>query len=173
MDYFRILVWLLPIVFMLHDFEEIIFLKTWINKNKYHLAEKFPKISKKLLPRFEKLSTSGFTVAVAEEFVLLSLITITSIIFNNYLLWLAAFMGFFIHLFIHIGQGIILKRYIPGIITSFLALIYCIYTFNEIITNNIFSSSQIIFWTIIGCLLLGINLLFAHKLGEIFDKNKN
>jgi hypothetical protein len=155
---------------MLHDFEEIIFFKAWINKNKNYLEEKFPKISKRFLARLEKLSNQGFVVAVAEEFVLLSLITLCSILFNNYLLWLAAFMGFFIHLVIHLGQWIILKRYIPGIITTFFALIYCTYTFHEIIRNNIFSSSQIIFWTIIGIGLVGINLLFAHKLGEIFDK---
>jgi hypothetical protein len=155
---------------MLHDFEEIIFFKTWINKNKYDLKEKYPKIAKRFLARLEKLSTQGFAVAIAEEFILLSLITLGSTLFNNYLLWLAVFMGFFIHLLIHLGQTIILKRYIPGIITTFFALIYCIYGLHEIITNNIFSTSQIIFWTIIGIGLVGINLLFAHKLGEIFDK---
>jgi hypothetical protein len=172
MDNFSVIVWLFPIVFMLHDFEEIIFFKPWINKNKEYLTEKLPKISKRFLPHINNLSTSGLALAVAEEFVLLSLITLGSVLFDNYLLWLAAFMGFFLHLLIHIGQWIILKRYIFGIWTSFFALIYCVYTFHEIIVNNIFTSSQIILWTIIGCGLLGINLFFAHKLGEMFDKKQ-
>jgi len=35
---------LLPVVFMIHEFEEIIFLKYWINKDKDYLHNKFPKI---------------------------------------------------------------------------------------------------------------------------------
>ena len=170
MDKYSTIIWLLPIVFMIHDFEEIIFFKSWINKNKDYLTEKFPKISERFLPRMENLSTSAFALAVAEEFLLLSLITVTSVLFNNYLLWLAAFMGFFIHLLVHLGQWIILKRYIPAIWTTFLALIYCGYSLHKIISDNVFQLSEIVLWTIIGFGLVGVNLLFAHKLAEKFDK---
>ena len=169
MQSYSLLVWLLPIVFMVHDFEEIIFFKSWINKNKDYLTAKFQKISKHFLPQMENLSTSAFALAVAEEFVLLSLITVGSVIFDNYLLWLAAFMGFFVHLLLHLGQWFILKRYIPAIFTTFFALIYCIYTLHEIIENNIFQTSEIFLWTIIGFVLVGANLLFAHKLAKKFD----
>jgi len=165
-----ILIWLLPIVFMIHDFEEIIFFKSWINKNRNYLYENFPKITNKLLPRYDKLSTAGFALAVAEEFVLLSLITVFSIIFNNYFLWLAVFMGFSIHLIMHIALGIIIKRYIPSIATSFIVLVYCIYTLYILLSNNIFSIPEIVLWTIIGLVLMGVNLLFAHKLGESLGK---
>ena len=171
MDNYSTIIWLLPIVFMIHDFEEIIFFKQWINKNKDYLTEKFPKISKRFLPRFNSLSTSAFAVAVAEEFVLLSLITLGSVLIGNYVIWLAAFMGFFVHLLMHLGQWIILKRYIPAIGTTFFALIYCTYTLYVIIANNIFRISEIVLWTIIGLVLLVSNLIFAHKLAEMFDKN--
>jgi len=55
MDNYSTIIWLLPIVFMIHDFEEIIFFKSWMNKNKDYLIEKFPKISKHFLPRFVNL----------------------------------------------------------------------------------------------------------------------
>ncbi len=170
MEKYSILVWLLPIVFMIHDFEEIIFFKPWISKNRDYLTAKFPKISKRFLPRMEILSTSAFALAVAEEFILLSLITAGSVIFENYFLWLAAFMGFFVHLLVHLGQWIMLRRYIPAILTTFFALIYCIYTLYEMIENNLFQTSEIVLWTIIGFGLVGLNLLFAHKLAEKFDK---
>ncbi|MDR0207512.1 MAG: HXXEE domain-containing protein [Bacteroidales bacterium] len=159
-------------MFMIHDFEEIIFFKPWINKNRDYLTEKFPKISKRFLPRMENLSISAFALAVAEEFVLLSLITVGSVIFDNYLLWLAAFMGFFVHLLVHLAQWIILKRYIPAICTTFFALIYCVYSLYEIISNNVFQISEIILWTIIGFGLVGVNLVFAHKLAEEYDKRQ-
>jgi amino acid transporter len=172
MDKYSTIVWLLPIIFMIHDFEEIIFFKPWINKNKDYLTDKFPKLSKRFLPRMENLSTNAFALAVAEEFLLLGLITFGSVLFDNYLLWLAAFMGFFVHLLVHLGQWIILKRYVPAIWTTLFALIYCIYTLYEIIGNNIFQTLEIILWTIIGFGLVGGNLLFAHKLAEMYDKRQ-
>jgi len=172
MEKYSLIIWLLTIVFMIHDFEEIIFFKPWINRNKGYLTKKFPKISKRFLPRMENLSTSAFTLAVAEEFLLLSLITVGSVLFDNYLLWLAAFMGFFVHLLVHLGQWIILKRYIPAIYTTLLALIYCVYALCEIIFNNVFLISEIVLWTIIGFGLVGVNLLFAHKLAEMYDKRQ-
>lgn len=170
MDKYSIIIWLLPIVFIIHDFEEIVFFKSWINKNKDYLTEKFPKISKRFLSRFNNLSTSAFALAVTEEFVLLSLITLGSVLFDNYLLWLAAFMGFFVHLLAHLAQWIVLKRYIPAIGTTFLVFIYCAYSLYEIISNDIFQSLEIALWTIIGVGLIGVNLVFAHKLAEKFDK---
>jgi hypothetical protein len=158
---------------MIHDFEEIIFFKSWISKNRDYLASKFPKISKRFLPHMENLSTSAFALAVAEEFVLLSLITIGSVFFDGYFLWLVAFMGFFVHLVLHLVQWIILKRYIPAIYTTFLALIYCICALYEIISNNIFAISEIVLWTVTGFGLVGVNLIFAHKLAEKFNKKQN
>ena len=172
MEKYGLIIWLLPIVFMIHDFEEIIFFKPWINRNKDYLSKKFPNISKRFLPRMENLSTSAFTLAVAEEFLLLSLITVGSVLFDNYLLWLAAFMGFFVHLLVHLVQWIILKRYIHAIYTTFLALTYCVYALYEIISKNVFQVSEIVFWTIIGFGLVGVNLLFAHKLAEVYDKGQ-
>ena len=98
---FKIIVWLLPIVFMIHDFEEIIFFKSWVMKNKEYLSRKFPKLSKRFLVQLENLSVPAFSLAVAEEFVILSIVTVLSVLYDSYLLWLGIFMGFFIHLLVH------------------------------------------------------------------------
>jgi len=170
MDKYSTIIWLFPIVFMIHDFEEIIFFKPWISNNKDYLAKRFPKISKRFLPRFGGLSTSAFALAVAEEFVLFSLVTLGSVLFDNYFLWLAVFMGFFVHLLMHFVQWIILRRYIPAIVTTFFALIYCVYSLYIIISDEIFQTSEIVLWTIVGLGLLGANLVFAHKIAGRFDK---
>lgn len=169
---FKTIVWLLPIVFMLHDFEEIIFFKSWITKNKENLSKKFPKLSKRFFARFENLSVQGFTLAVAEEFILLSVITFLSIIFESYLLWLGIFMGFFIHLLVHLIQWIVFRKYIPAIYTSIISLIYCAYSLDFILSNNLFEIKDIIIWTFIGFGIVIVNLLFAHKLAELFDKKQ-
>jgi len=170
---FKAIVWLLPIVFMFHDFEEIIFFKSWIAKNKKTLSEKYPKLSKRFFTRFESLSVPAFSLAVAEEFVLLCVITVLSILYESYLLWLGVFMGFFIHLFVHLIQWIVFRKYIPAIYTSIISLIYCFFALNFILKNNLFETKEIVIWTFIGLGIMVINLLFAHKLAELFDKKRN
>ena len=169
---FKTIVWLLPIVFMFHDFEEIIFFKGWITKNRQTLAERFPKLSKRFITRFEALSAQAFALAVAEEFIILSVVTILSVIFDSYLLWLGFFMGFFIHLLVHLIQWIVFRRYIPAIFTSIISLIYCIFALNFILQNNLFETREIVFWSVIGLVFLVVNLLFAHKLAAVFNKKQ-
>ena len=169
---FKIIVWLLPIVFMIHDFEEIIFFKSWVTKNKEYLSRKFPKWSKLLLVRLENLSVPAFSLAVAEEFVLLSIVTVMSVVYESYLLWLGIFMGFFIHLVVHLIQWIALRRYIPAIYTSVASLFYCVFSLNYILKNKLFEVNEIVLWTFIGFGLVVINLIIVHKLAELFDKKR-
>lgn len=46
-----LLVWLFPIIFAIHDFEEIIVVEKWIAKNKQDLVHKLPKRAKNFLKK--------------------------------------------------------------------------------------------------------------------------
>lgn len=168
---FLYIVWLLPIIFMFHEFEEILFFEPWVRKNKDFLAKRYPKLAKRFLSRIGGLSVQAFTVAVAEEFLLLSIVTVFSVTFDWYLLWLAIFMGYFIHLLVHTAQYIVLRKYIPGIYTAMLSFIYCGYSIWFILGNNLFSIAEFFIWTVIGCAIVFSNLIFAHKLALIFDNH--
>lgn len=170
MDDLRLIACLLPVVFMIHDFEEIIFAKYWIDRNQNYLKERFPKVAAKLLPRVESLSVSGFSFAVAEEFVLLSIVTYVSVYLDTYYLWFAAFMGFSIHLLVHVVQWIMLRRYVPAIVTSLVSLAYSVYAFIVVLDTNVFQFSEMVMCTVIGILVMVVNILFAHKLGHMLDK---
>ena len=172
MDFITI-VWLLPIVFMFHDFEEIIFFKGWISKNQQTLSERFPKLSKRFFSRLAHWSVQAFALAVAEEFTLLSLVTVLSVIFESYVLWLGLFMGFFIHLLVHLIQWIVFRRYIPAIFTSVISLIYCIFALNFILENNLFETRDIVIWSFMGFGIVVVNLFFAHKLAVVINKKLN
>ncbi|MDD3310392.1 MAG: HXXEE domain-containing protein [Dysgonamonadaceae bacterium] len=168
---FSIIVWLFLIVFMLHEFEEIIFLKPWVGKNSAYLSKRFPKLTKRFMPRFENMSIPAF--AVAEEFILLSIITISSVLLDNYLLWFGVFMGFFMHLLIHLAQWLILRKYIPVIYTTIISLVYCLFSLRYILKENLFQIHEIIIWIFIGFGIVNLNLLLAHKLAVWFDKKYN
>lgn len=170
MEEMQLIVWTLPIIFMFHDFEEIIFMKPWIEKNTTYIEKRFPRLSKKLLPHFSKLSTNAFALMVAEEFILISIITYFSYVNRNYLLWLGIFTAFFLHLIIHILQWIIYRRYIPTIATSFIASIYCIYSIRRIMLLNMFTLREFFIYSSIGVVIITINIALCHCLSPYFDR---
>jgi hypothetical protein len=164
------LIILLPVMFVLHEFEEIIFFEAWVMKNKKKLHERFPKVAKRILPHFEKLSTAAFTVAVAEEFVAICLITCLAFYFDKYELWLAIFMGFSIHLTGHILQWIAYRSYTLGAVTSLLIMPYCIYTLIAFWQTNVFTFDEIVLLSFAGIALLIVNIVFIHKMAARFDR---
>lgn len=162
------LVFIFPIVFMIHELEEIIFFKKWI-ENEKDLLRRFPTIAKKIVPHFKNISTSSFTVGVAEEFILASIISILAVLSNNYKIWYGIYIGFSLHLIIHIIQWIIYRKYIPNIVTSFLILPYCIYGFIKINEWQLISPLEQITWGLIGFTIIILNLILVHKLISKFE----
>ena len=162
------IIWLFPILFMFHDFEEIIFMRAWINKNKSDLCERFPVLSKKLLPHFDNITTSSFALGVAEEFILISVITIVTYMTHWYDLWIGTFIAFTLHLLIHCVQVIIVRKYLPVIVTSVICLPICIYIIIQVI--QITTINSIILYSILSFIMMIINIGVIHKFMNIFGK---
>ena len=168
MDDMKLIIWLFPILFIFHDFEEIIFIQSWIHKNKRYLVDKFPMLSKKLLPHFESITTSSFALGVAEEFVLISIITIASYVMNWYGLWVGLFIAFALHLVIHCFQTLIVRKYVPAIVTSVICLPICIYIIKHII--QLFPFGTVVLYSILGFIIMLVNLGIIHKGMNSFSK---
>lgn len=168
MDDIKVMVWLFPILFIFHDFEEIIFMEWWINKNRHYLCERFPTLSKRLLPHFHNITTSSFALGVAEEFILISIITIVSYLTNWYMLWVGLFIAFTLHLVIHCFQALIVRKYVPSIITSLICLPICIYIINHIV--KLFQLNIITLYSILALIIMVINLGIIHKGMNIFSR---
>jgi hypothetical protein len=156
------IIWLLPLVFMLHDFEEIIFMEWWVKKHKSMLLERFPRVAK----LYGKLSTAAFALAVSEEFIILMFITLASVIFRWYYLWFGAMIGFAAHLVVHLVQWIVFKMYIPAIVTTIPSIMYSAYAIYFVINNGNMEISSLVVWGIMGIILLVGNLFLAHKLAS-------
>jgi len=89
-----ILVSSLPIIFMLHDFEEIIMMKPWMKKNEEYICVRFPKLGPKLVSHLKDTSTEGFALCVAILFFMLGAVTLASLWEESYMLWMGIFMVF-------------------------------------------------------------------------------
>lgn len=163
------IIWTFPILFIIHDFEEIILIKPWIIKNSFYFQEKYPRLFKKLLPHFNKLSTESFALGVAEEFVIIVFVTLYTYFTNDFKLWLGLFIAFTFHLVIHLIQSIIIKSYIPAVVTSILCLPLSIYIIILIISNLKINYISLITYSIIGIAVMIINLVIIHKGMDKFD----
>ena len=163
------LMWLLPIVFMFHDFEEIIMFKPWLDSNRVTLEKRFPKWAMRFLSGQDKMSTSAFALAVAEEFIILSALTLLAVELELYPLWAGMLLGFFIHLLVHLGQFIVYRRYVPVILTSLPSGIYCLIALHDMNTYQPLDWKLVAIWTLVSLVVLVVNLALALKLAGIFE----
>lgn len=168
MNNMSVIIWLFPILFIFHDFEEIILMQAWIKRNNKYLSQRFPKLSKKFLSHLNNITTSSFAFGVAEEFLLINVITITAFMTKWYSLWIGVFIAFVLHLLIHCIQALILRKYVPAIITSVICLPICSYIIEYVI--QLFLLNTIIIYSIIGFAIMVFNLVIVHKGMRIFNK---
>lgn len=156
-------VWLFPIIFIFHDMEEIIGFGIWLKQNKKILREKYPKI----LDTYKDFSTEGFSLAVFEELVLCIAFSALAYFFDIRILkyiWFGAFIACTLHFIIHIGQSIVMRQYIPALITSVLCLpisvwiiYHCFLTIDRLRWYEVF-------YLIMGGVIVVINLKLAQKM---------
>ena len=109
-------VWMLPILFILHDFEEMIFMPLW--KTRHHQKlETFKK------PFFGSVTQgSAFAVGVLEEFIILVFISGFCQITHNTLLYLSFVIAYTSHFIIHYIMCMRFRGYVPGVVTVTLEL---------------------------------------------------
>ncbi|MDR7002375.1 hypothetical protein J2Y67_004897 [Neobacillus niacini] len=156
-----LLIWLFPIIFGIHDFEEIIVVEKWVSKNMDDLINILPQRASTFFEKNFAKKTNQFSLVVYVEFILISLATILVFLngFHEWYKWLylGLFAGFFLHSFTHIGQSLFLKRYTPGVITSILFIIpYGVWFYYVFLENNILIVQDIWISIPIGVLLFAL-----------------
>ena len=109
-------VWMLPILFILHDFEEMIVMPLW--KIRHH-----QKLATFKIPFFGSVTQgSAFAVGVLEEFIILLLISGFCQLTHNSLLYLSFVVAYTSHFIIHYIMCLQFRGYVPGVVTVTLEL---------------------------------------------------
>ena len=157
----------LPIVFILHDAKEVIVQHRWMLAHRESLALRFPKLSP-VIEHLSKIGTKAFAIAATEELIVIVIATCYVLIDGIFStqIWSALFLAFSIHLFIHLGQAILFRGYVPGIVTSLVLLPYSVYGIWSIwLTTN---GMEFLLLALCGIVFMIANLKFAHWLGMNF-----
>jgi len=166
------LIWLFPILFIFHDFEEIIFVEKWIQTNSPLLHKRLPKKMAAGIVKQLSMTTAQFSVAVLIIFLFVSSSTLMANQylhekpFGNIAFFVIVTLTFFLHAFMHIGQSLFLRMYTPGVFTSIVLLIpYSLLLFVTLLRNEIITW-KLIFICVPFILLLIPVLFVAHSIGK-------
>lgn len=166
MNEIRSIIWLFPVLFMLHDFEEIILVEAWRKRYKTKLeAQK----SKRLV--FAGCNrTPAFSVGVAIEFLILSFVSQISLWTESYGIWYGLFIAFTIHLVGHCVATLLYKYYVPGVVTSILFTPICVYLLYTVKPKLLLSTKDLLLYSICGIAIMLIMIFGLHKCMELFEK---
>lgn len=166
---------LFPIAFMLHDFEEIIFGEAWLRKN----AGEIRLLVKNRIPAFlagqidavfDK-TTSELAFPICLIFSLACLSSFLAIEYDQYGFFLIASAVFFLHGFMHLGQSIILRRYVPAAASSILIVIpYGLGLYRRLINAGIIDITGLLIYLLFSLMIVVPFILVMHKVGDLIYK---
>lgn len=165
------LLWLFPVTFLFHDFEEILTVEKWAAKHGDRVSQTLPGFAKRAFQSSLRMNTFHFAKDVLWVYSLIVLVTMLAVFIDFYLLFLAALHLYFLHVFTHIGQTLFLKQYTPGVATAiFPVLPYSLYAYYRLLSDQIVSSTDLL-WGLGAMLILvplGVILLLKGR-----DQNVN
>lgn len=160
------LIWLGLVMFIIHDLEEIIWIKAIRAKGKAPILKRIPKPLTSVFDRLLDTTSAQFAVAVLLEMLVLTVVTFAAAEKSWYLGYLAFMTIFFLHVFTHIGQTILLRMYTPGVVTALLLVLpFTSYTLYRIVTSSPVTVNDVLISIPFGFLIVPV-VLVGHAIGR-------
>jgi len=143
---------LFPALFMLHELEEIIWMPSFVKK----LSAQFP--DNRILSYYTPFA---FNAIVLEQFLILLLSLFLSYWFNNYTIYATIVIAYIYHVFGHLIQTIVIRKYVPGLLTGIFTSLFSLFYLKNNVPINLYCYSFITLTLIIVNLVLSFMVL--HK----------
>ncbi|REJ28540.1 MAG: HXXEE domain-containing protein [Caldibacillus debilis] len=141
---------LFPVVFMVHDFEEILTVEKWTKQNKEKVFALLPKKLHRFFWSSFHINTLEFAKDVFWIFLAITAAALIAVLFQWYGFFLIFLAIFFFHVFTHFGQSVLFKGYAPGVWTSlFPVLPYSLYAYYRLLHERAVQWEDL-FWSFIG-----------------------
>lgn len=149
---------LFPSLFMLHELEEIIWMPSFVKK----LSAQFP--DNRILSYYTPFA---FNAIVLEQFLILLLSLFLSYWYSNYTIYATIVIAYIYHVFGHLIQTIVLRNYVPGLLTGILTSWFSIISLKNEIPITLYGYSL---FTLLLILLNLISLfIILHKVNKKTD----
>lgn len=167
-----LVLWLLPLSFVLHDLEEMITWNGWMQKN-HRLLDVIKSKNKFTRYLISHISPKAIQMAWAALFELFIIVFFTlwaqvlPTVFYGIQLYTIILLSLLFHVFSHIGQLIIFRKYTPGVITAVLIVLpNMLYILSRIFLIFHYSISTLLLLSLVGILIFLPVVLTAHKAGQ-------
>lgn len=155
----------LPIVYLIHDFEELLTRRKWEEKHYDDFVSKCPKFTS-LFSAVKELNQVKYTIVIFEQLLFL-IISVIMAVYADPMPMYALFWGFAIHTVIqHILSSIVFRSYFPGMISSVLLLPYFAYGIHYLL--GIYSVVENIVMAVCGLGVISLNLALMYWLMKKF-----
>ena len=146
--------WILPLIFMFHDFEELVFVPYWLKDHN-------PKIHGHVL--FGGVNRSDILAAgIWEEFCMYLLLATVAYIMDSPLLVATAILPYLFHLIMHLVFVFNKRAYVPGAITAIIELPITIFYLYSLVTLTKAPLWEWIIVVVIMFIFFISNLKFIH-----------
>ena len=146
---------LFPALFMLHELEEIIWMPTFVKK----LSTHFP--DNQILSYYTPFT---FNAIVLEQFLILLLSLFLSYQFSNYTIYATIVIAYIYHVFGHMIQTIVLRKYVPGLLTGILTSLFALCNLKNEFPIKLYSYS--LFTLLVIILNLVVSFMILHKISH-------
>ena len=146
---------LFPALFMLHELEEIIWMPSFVEKLSTHFSDN------RILSYYTPFT---FNAIVLEQFLILLLSLFLSYQFNNFTIYITIVIAYIYHVFGHLIQTVVIRKYVPGLLTGILTSLFSLYYLNPNIPIELFGYSLLTLLVIILNLVLSFVVL--HKMSR-------
>lgn len=155
--------WVLPILFILHDFEEMICVPLWKKRHSQILDNMSN-------PFFGKVTNGqAFSVGVLEEMLILIIISIYCNLSNDYNVYLSFVIIYTLHFAMHYRMCFSIKSYVPGVVSASIQLPFLIWLIMSYWSLSQISILKLLLYLIPSFLIAFINLFLMHKIMPIIQ----
>ena len=146
---------LFPSLFMLHELEEIVWMPSFVKK----ISVQFP--DNLILSYYTPFA---FNAIVLEQFLILLLSLFLSYWFNNYTIYATIVIAYIYHVFGHLIQTVVIRKYVPGLLTGILTSMFSLCNLKNEFPIILYGYS--IFTLLVIILNLVVSFMILHKISH-------
>jgi len=146
---------LFPSLFMLHELEEIVWMPSFVKK----ISAQFP--DNLILSYYTPFA---FNAIVLEQFLILLLSLFLSYWFNNYTIYATIVIAYIYHIFGHLIQTVVIRKYVPGLLTGILTSLFSLCNLKNELPIILYGYS--LFTLLVIILNLVVSFMILHKISH-------
>ncbi|MEH7300786.1 HXXEE domain-containing protein [Neobacillus drentensis] len=157
-------IWLFPLTFLLHDFEEIIFVEAWFQKNYAKVIKRVPLRARGLFEGMSHTTAARFSIPVVLQLIMYIIAAYLAVEQQLFGLVVGFNVLLFLHVFTHIGQSLFFRTYALGVGTAILITVpYSLYLFYRLLQDEIINFRDIVLNAPYGLVTIFI-VLIGHRI---------